>query len=500
MSINTIFVGFGTPYGKRILEETFKDVNLKYALSVCLAKEFVPNIKSQEKVWHKHRDCQFGDYPVDWGEIDPIDEEIIEKMVNCETVFLRMVDRLERGKTINYQQRKRVYLRHLRYWNHILEHKDINLYLSTNYPHECFDYVLYNLCKLKGIPTVMLRAGLRSIPDVLFITEDWEKPAEGLEKKYKELKKQFNDGEISLARKFEEEIKAQTSDDSDDSDPWYMTHASSPKAKAKKAEKERSEKWWKMVRKMMRTNPIKFVKHVIRFIARIFTVEFWARRLEKAQKVKLNLKRIKFYNKNAVEPDLSKKYIYLPLHYQPECTTCPMAGEYRDQLLIAQMIASVAPDDILIYVKEHPMQGDIARSIEYYQDFLEIRNVRLVPTTFDSIELLKNSLAVATATGTSGFEALFRGIPVLMFGHRFMQYGPGVYPIHTIDDCKKAMDEIQSGKRGASLKDLRTFLKAIEEVAIDGYVEDANRDVSLLSEDENVEKVAGALRKKLRIN
>jgi len=164
------------------------------------------------------------------------------------------------------------------------------------------------------------------------------------------------------------------------------------------------------------------------------------------------------------------------------------------------MIASVAPDDILIYVKEHPMQGDIARSIEYYQDFLEIRNVRLVPTTFDSIELLKNSLAVATATGTSGFEALFRGIPVLMFGHRFMQYGPGVYPIHTIDDCKKAMDEIQSGKRGASLKDLRTFLKAIEEVAIDGYVEDANRDVSLLSEDENVEKVAGALRKKLRIN
>ena len=115
MSINTIFVGFGTPYGKRILEETFKDVNLKYALSVCLAKEFVPNIKSQEKVWHKHRDCQFGDYPVDWGEIDPIDEEIIEKMVNCETVFLRMVDRLERGKTINYQQRKRVYLRHLRY-------------------------------------------------------------------------------------------------------------------------------------------------------------------------------------------------------------------------------------------------------------------------------------------------------------------------------------------------------------------------------------------------
>ena len=495
--LNPILIGFGTSYGKGILESAFHGASLGHCLSVCIDKNLKPDLEAKEHEWLNHRACQFGDYPTDWRGFDPIDEELIEKMRDCETVFMRMMDRLERGKMIPYQQRRRAYLRHLRYWNHIIEHKKINLYLSTNYPHECFDFVLYHLCKLRGIQTVMLRAGLMSIPDVLFLDYDWEKPSPGLKEKFEELKKKYagaGEGEICLAPKFEKEIAAQTEAISGNS-PWYMSHSSSPKAEVAVTQAIEKKKWRKMVFGMLAGDPINFARHSLNFMSRVFTAEFWAKRIEILQRKRATVHMRRFYNSHADIPDLSKKYIYLPLHYQPECTTCPMAGEYRDQLLIAELLHACLPEDVLIYVKEHPMQGEVQRSIEFYRDLISIPTVRLVPLGFDSTALLENSLAVATATGTAGFEALFRGVPFLMFGHRFMQYGPGVFPIRTEEDCKKAIEKILSGERGASFRDLKIFLKAIEEVSIEGYVEEANRDVSRITEEECVRNVGGAIKK-----
>ncbi len=107
------------------------------------------------------------------------------------------------------------------------------------------------------------------------------------------------------------------------------------------------------------------------------------------------------YESNAISPNLSEKYIYVALHYQPECTTSTMAGAFVDQLLIVQMIANVLPEDIYLYVKEHPCQTLHGRDINFYNDLLAIPQVRLIPRAYNSFRLLENCLAVATATGTA---------------------------------------------------------------------------------------------------
>ena len=56
------------------------------------------------------------------------------------------------------------------------------------------------------------------------------------------------------------------------------------------------------------------------------------------------------------KPDLSKKFIYFALHYQPERSTDPQSSYYSDQLIPLSILNNLVPDDYVIYVKEHPRQ------------------------------------------------------------------------------------------------------------------------------------------------
>tara|TARA_B100000315_G_scaffold207163_1_gene201854 strand:- start:524 stop:1171 length:648 start_codon:yes stop_codon:yes gene_type:complete len=203
-----------------------------------------------------------------------------------------------------------------------------------------------------------------------------------------------------------------------------------------------------------------------------------------------------FYHANAITPDLNAKFIYIPLHYQPEATTCPMAGGFGDQLLIVTLLAQCLPDDVLLYVKEHPKQaarGHACRNIQYYKDLLDIKNVRLVDTAADSFELREHCQAIATSAGTAGFEAIFRGKPVFMFGHYFYQYAPGVYPIHTQEDCQKAVEDVFEKGNKPTLRQCRIFLKAVEDTAVRSALCYHHQMVCDLSEEEITNNTAALL-------
>lgn len=206
----------------------------------------------------------------------------------------------------------------------------------------------------------------------------------------------------------------------------------------------------------------------------------------------------KFYEEHAYEPDLSQKYIYLPLHYQPEATTSPLAGVFVNQLLIVQLLAYAIPEDFFIYVKEHPMQTGFYRSIEFYKSLLNIPKVKLVPRNYNSFRLIENCVAVATATGTAGWEALFRKKPVLMFGHHFYQHAYGVFQISSLEDCQTAINQIINKEVKPELEHIEMFLKALEKIAILGYTMEEYREVSGISEEENIENLSKALISKIR--
>ena len=56
------------------------------------------------------------------------------------------------------------------------------------------------------------------------------------------------------------------------------------------------------------------------------------------------------YNKFSLEDD----FIYYGLHYEPERSTLPDGGDFHDQLIAILKLRELVPNEIKIYIKEHP--------------------------------------------------------------------------------------------------------------------------------------------------
>jgi hypothetical protein len=119
-------------------------------------------------------------------------------------------------------------------------------------------------------------------------------------------------------------------------------------------------------------------------------------------------------------------YVYFPLHLQPELTTSAVGGVYADQLLALEALSARMPEGHLIYVKENPKQTEKQRGPLFYKRLRALKNVRVVHLRESSSDLIRGSLSVATITGTAGWEALFHGKPVLVFGSAWYREFPGV--------------------------------------------------------------------------
>lgn len=125
--------------------------------------------------------------------------------------------------------------------------------------------------------------------------------------------------------------------------------------------------------------------------------------------------------------DLEKKFVYFPLHMQPELTTSALGGAYADQLLAIERLSTLVPEDWYIYVKENPKQTELMRGKWFFVRLRLIRNVRVVSPDFDTYSLIKNCIFVATITGTAGWEAISGGKNVLVFGNPWYKCLPGSF-------------------------------------------------------------------------
>lgn len=151
----------------------------------------------------------------------------------------------------------------------------------------------------------------------------------------------------------------------------------------------------------------------------------------------------------------NSRYIFVPMAYQPECTTVPIGGEhYWDYFTIIKTLAAYLPSDVKIFVKEHPHQFQIWNTLamsranryrdnKYYDDLLKISDrIVLLPHELPSKDIIDNSLALAIATGTAGFEALINNKNVLVFGHPYYKNIEGIFYIRSEKDLKDGIDKI----------------------------------------------------------
>lgn len=143
-----------------------------------------------------------------------------------------------------------------------------------------------------------------------------------------------------------------------------------------------------------------------------------------------NYQKVKKYYHKA---DFEKKYVYYPLHYQPEASTCVCAEKYEKQLFFIDSLAKSLPADTVLYVKEHYARIG-HRDPHFYIDMQQFPNVTIIDPWESSRKLIENSEAVATLTGTAGLEALLIRKPVILGGNTVFDNAPGIIKVQDIYD------------------------------------------------------------------
>jgi hypothetical protein len=109
------------------------------------------------------------------------------------------------------------------------------------------------------------------------------------------------------------------------------------------------------------------------------------------------------------------KYVYFPLHVQPEFTIDVRAPFCTNQVALIEAIAKSLPVSHRLVVKDHPaMRG--SRSLEYYREIKKLYNVQLMSPNSDSHEIIRNAEAVITIVGTTAWEGLLYEKPVVALG------------------------------------------------------------------------------------
>ena len=124
--------------------------------------------------------------------------------------------------------------------------------------------------------------------------------------------------------------------------------------------------------------------------------------------------------------DQSKRFVYFPLHVQPEMTTDTLGGIYEDQLLAIERLAQLLPDNIYISVKENPAQTYYKRGEEFFTRLFSIPKVVLVTPETNTYDLIEHAEFVATITGTAGWEAITAGKKCLCFGYAWYRSLAGI--------------------------------------------------------------------------
>ena len=167
----------------------------------------------------------------------------------------------------------------------------------------------------------------------------------------------------------------------------------------------------------------------------------------------------KYYNKVSYKNiDISKKYIYYCLHFDPEAATLPTDETYFNQLLNIRIVASSLPEGWRLYVKEHPHQLkckeyldvlgnqlhaiDLFRSKKFYNYINNLDGVYLVDLKSNHKILMQKAQFIVSNTGTVFREANYMKQQCITFSkHTLYNNLDNVNYVNDTKSCRKVIKE-----------------------------------------------------------
>ena len=140
----------------------------------------------------------------------------------------------------------------------------------------------------------------------------------------------------------------------------------------------------------------------------------------------------------------SEKFVYFPLHMEPEVALLQFSPENANTIESIIWISKNLPVDWLLVVKE---QANVfaVRSRRFYERLISMPNVILACPDSNSWDWIKNAHFVATISGTTGQEAVHFSKPVMTFSpHHVINRLPTVFFVQSFYDVKNAIDQLVS--------------------------------------------------------
>ncbi|USZ71466.1 hypothetical protein [Natronosalvus halobius] len=406
-----------------------------------------------------------------------LDSEVLNRFQEYESIVLKMMDRMDAGNVtggdFTHSDRVRHYHRQLSYWIHVVDNISPDVVIFGAAPHSIYDYLLYAICEQRDIETVIFTH--TSLPDRFCVRK-------GIHESPTQFEKTDID-DSKLSPDLEEHVQKLRGKYSQ-AEPEYMQED------ARRTDLSRLITYGLEIEKainkllklplLLREKPKAYIKKSGKPIEKS-RVRFWEWELYRVR-ARYYRRRLRLqYQKYTIEPDYSTKYIYFPLHYQPERTTSPEGGQYVHQYLAVELLAGSLPDGISVYVKEHPSQfssrlkGEQGRQSHYYEDLNTISSVELISLNSEPFELIDNAMGVATVTGTAGWEALVRGTPAITFGSAWYRDAPGCHHVKTRDQISNAVEDILR-KDTITNRAIDNFVSNIESYVYHGSLNTSNEE------------------------
>ena len=165
-------------------------------------------------------------------------------------------------------------------------------------------------------------------------------------------------------------------------------------------------------------------------------------------------------------PEDQQKYLYFPLYNIPEYSSNFQSTMWLDIVSVVETLSKSIPSDWIIVLKEHPTGVNYNfRQKNFYARISKLPNVIFAPLLADSNALISNAELVFVTVGTSGWQAILKGIPVLSPIENFwdcMQLSRKSSDIESLyKDIKKTVSDNIKISRAEREKRLIIFLQAL---------------------------------------
>ncbi len=414
-----------------------------------------------------------------------LDESILEKISEYEAVFYEMMNRwcLD-SQNITYENRRYYFLRMVGLWIAIIQDLDVEIIVCPRVPHRVYDYAAYIAAQILGVKYCMgnttteieVREDGRRL--ARFFSSTNLKDRTKFIDKHKDIEDKSNVS-AAIERYFELRQKAHK-----DAIPQYVAN---PQYVAKNNEVLGAH--MSLILRFKKSLPLlvqifsQYIKALIfRDQDKVFRLDFSAQ-IEKSElhprlatlpnhklrhfRVAWNVsKALKWYKAHSTVPDLTQKYVYFAPHAQPERTTTPDAEYYQHVELVVETLIAALPQGWKLYIKDHPSnyrqpyRVNNIRSVCFYERLQRLSDsIVFVPLSYDPFALMDSAQAVATATGTSGWEAIVRGKTTLVFGVAWYVDLQGCQKITSVQQCKEVLmnPDLYRSERSEILEFLQAF-------------------------------------------